>query len=774
MVVPEDATADEWEAARLIMDTLAHAAQRSRSRFTVTREGPFSGFRRAIYVGETRRSRSAPAFFSSSNLVRPVFYAIERRAIVVRAAHRADAVFAASWFLETALGARWFTPGEIGAEVEPRRALALPNAFRAAAPGYYSRELMGIDKTAEGRAWSHRNRLHRLLAHGHTLAQLAPLALLAQRPEFAPLLNGAKFIPLTDAVLNWQPDILEPGFASFIAERVMADLRAHPAKVAVAVAQNDTYRWDQSARTLAAIEPKKFFRGRPDYSDVLFPFVNAVAERVGRDFPDRFITTYAYDWTENVPRAPVARNVIPFLTADRSMWCDPDFAAGDRDLMARWHRAGPAFLGLYDYLEGGPFLVPRPTLWALTEPIPYGYRNGARAYVGELMANWGLDGPKPWLAAQLLWNPNADSDALLDEYFKRYWREAGNAMRTFFAVCDEQWRNQPRPVVWMKYLKDDDQRRLFPPVVRAELHAALRSAATLARTPVVARRVEMAKAAFEVTEAFCRHDELREELQRLAFAPAATTEDLARAIEAYSAARAELIECFQRVRASSPHAIHTAALDDYLRGDPRRRVIAELARRGESRRVAPAIARSLFETDNLASLEKGQAGGEILTDTQWRTLSVKPVHPFTLTDWVERGPWGGKSEPTERRKIELTATSDGTQRLRYEGINQESLWQWQRAQPAHFYRARVRIRGVVQPGTMVYLLAPLLDQQERHIGSGHFDRLPVGNWPDWVTLEVVLRAPRNAGLLGFGLRTLYQVPGEWVEWESPSLVDLGP
>lgn len=774
VVIPADAVDAERDAAKLIVETLAAAARRPAERFAIVPEGALTRFRRAIFVGQTVFAASLGPVSRRAEPECTVAYRVQPDAVVIRAGEREDCVAAASVFLERELGARWFRPGRNGGEVSPHRFLRIARAVHQESAGYFSRQLGGTSNTAEARTWAGANRLRSILSQGHTAAELLPPALLAQQPRFAPLLNGTRFLPVPGAVVNWQPDLLAEGLAAQVSEQLARKLQRDPHSRGAAFGLNDTYRFDQSARTLARVQPERFFRSRPDYSDLLFTFLNQVAAPLAERFPHRFVTTYAYDWTENTPRFPVAPNILPFLTADRSMWFDPAFAANDRALIERWSKAGPQFFGLYDYYYGAPFLVPRPTLWAATEAIPYAYEKGARAFYAEATPNWALDGPKPWLAAQLLWNPKQDSARLLDEYYARFWQEAAAPMRAFYELCDRQWREQPKPAVWVKYLRDDDQRRLFPPAVRAELRKHLADAAAVAKTARVRERVQFVADAFRVSEAFCAHDEVREELQRLAFDPRAATADLLGAYARYSQARDEFIREFRQLRQTSPLAIQTASIDDYLRNDPRGRVADVIAQRGELDLLPAATMATHFAGRAPTASVLLSPGRELLDDPGWRTLAVKPVHPFTLTDWVEQGPWGGKTEPTEFRRIDLFRNPDGTQRLRYAGCNQETLWQWRPAQPGRLYRATVRAKGHVAPGTMVYLLVPFIDKEGRHLGAGHIDRLPAGDWPEGVQLEILVRAPAQAAQIGISLRTLYQVSGDWTEWEGISLRELGP
>ncbi|MBA4136671.1 MAG: hypothetical protein C0518_05075 [Opitutus sp.] len=548
-----------------------------------------------------------------------------------------------------------------------------------------------------------------------------------------------------------------------------------PAPLAAAFGQNDSWRWDQSVATLAAVAPHQHFRSYPDYSNTLFSFLNRVATNLEREFPDRFITTYAYQWTENVPRFPVHPNVLPYLTADRSQWFDPAFAENDRDLLQRWGQAGPRFFGVYDYYYGAPFLVPRPTLFAVRDSIPFAAQAGARAFYAESYPNWGLDGPKLWLAAQLLWDPTRDSAALLDEYYFRYWKEAAAPMRRFFERCDLQYLTQPRPGYWIKYFKDEHQRVLFPPEARKDLFAFLHEAESLVKNPIVRERLALVQAAFTVSDLFCRHGELSDLLARLTHDATTDSDTLRRAIAAVTSARAELITTHARVQRDFPLALSAELIPEYLRNDPRPRALRILAERGIESPIEQPLLKTVFAEKKPSRQELTLTGAELLTDGSFATIRKKNLHPFIALDWTEpNSPWKGKGEPFETRGIELLAATAGSRSLRYAGVNQEGLYQTIAVEPGVLYRATVKVRGKVSPGNMTFLLLTFANKTGKNIDDGHIDRLPIGEWNEWTILETIVRAPQGASLLGFGLRALYQVNDDFVEFASPSLRRLQP
>src|SRR5690606_21522081 len=108
----------------------------------------------------------------------------------------------------------------------------------------------------------------------------------------------------------------------------------------------------------------------------------------------------------------------------------------------------PRRMGLYDYLYGTGYLVPRIHTRLLAENLRHARRVGFTDYYAETYPNWALHGPMLWLTAQLLQDPEQSPEVLLDEYYRRYFRTAAVPMRRFFELCERQWMTQPGSAYW--------------------------------------------------------------------------------------------------------------------------------------------------------------------------------------------------------------------------------------------------------------------------------------------------------------------------------------
>ena len=769
LVIPRDATAAERRAAELLRETLAKAAGKPPADFPIATEG--AGLpRRALYVGATRRGRD----FLSSPRQPPYDAAVghvsRHGALFLRSERRESIVGAASWFLENEVGARWFMPGPMGEHIPRREQLVVVRREVIARPGFLHRDF-GVHG-AEAREWYARNRFEARFEHHHNLANIFQPDDLRRKPEMAPIRAGQRYISPPNRQ-NWQPDFLSRAAVEHAAAVANRAFDRDPARLSFSLSTNDTDHYDESPATLAAVAPPRFFRHRPDYSDLVFRFTNAVAELVAQRHPDRWLPAYAYYWCENAPGFPIARNVVPFLTADRSRWSFPEFAAEDRALIEKWCRSGAEIVGVYDYFYGVPFFCPRPTLYAVKETIPFEYRAGVRAFYAEAYTNWALDGPKPWLTAQLLWSPEKNPDELLATYYREFWAEAAAPMRRFFELCDEAWRQQPGPPLWLRYYQDEDQSYVYTPAQRAGLREQLVLAERAAVTDAVRARVAFTRAAFALTEAFAEFCAARARAHRLS-RDGAEPPALVGAWKAYRTAAADFTRLHDELRRDRPLALGPQDLQIYLRNQPDGRVVRALLRTDEGRtalRGAEYLAEVYLGATEAQLSTLLAHNAEVLLDPNWTLMKPPPPLTSAVVDWTAPGAtWHGEGEPWEGRTLELRPGPDGRKIFRMAGCRTDGIGQWVAATPNALYLATAKIRARSSPGTATYLIVNFLDANWRHLGIGHVDRLTAdASAVQETELTVIVRAPPNARFVGVGLRAQNQVNDDFVEFSEVSL-----
>jgi len=694
---------------------------------------------------------------------------------------------------------RWFMPGPLGFEpplpagdkgqASSDQAQALPAGDGGPTRGYLTRAFAGLDLPEE-RAWAVHNGLTPPLMFSHNLSRVFPPSLYEEHPDFFPLVAGTRLRPTGHGPVIWQPNLGSPAVAAYAARCAEEFFASNPEAKSFSLGVNDALVFGESPATLALVSPGRWFRQRPDYSNLVFTFMNRTASEVAERYPDRLLGCLAYYWCENTPSFPVRPNVMPFLTADRSQGYDPKFWQEELNLQDRWGRAGPQRLGLYDYLEGRGYLIPHIFTHLVAENLRHARRAGFTDYYGEAFPNWGLDGPQPWLVAQLLQNPQQSSRKLLNEYYARFFGPSARPMRRFFERCEEQWMGQPGPAEWLKYFRDEAQAALFPSPVCRELRELLDRAAKAAiGQQRYGDRVRLIGDAFGLTERLVAAAEAENRLAGSVLRAGAaaigrhevTAAELLDQLDQWVRARAEFRRYAAWLVHVEPLAVRPFEEDDYFRSDPDSAAVwaALDAADAGGPGAMPATLRRLAANPEYAAIVIAWQQSRIAAAVQVvnRNASLEgPAAPgpavaglafgFALpADWVSR------AEPSENFTAVLMAAAarTGRQGLRIRGAEDAALYQWVPAVPGAVYRARVAVRGQVSAWTKVQVTLGWLDAAQQHLGGALTMRVPTGSWSEWVEPTRIAVAPSGARWVGIGLRVQHQPGDDWLDVDDLKL-----
>lgn len=709
---------------------------------------------------------------------------------------------------------RHFFPGELG-RVQIATGQLSGERGDVKASAYLTRWLSGVARDEAGNAWAAANGVTRPLAFSHNLSRIFPPALHAEHPEFFPLENGKRIAPPPGGA-SWNPDLGREDVAAWAAEAARKHFEANPDAMSFAVGVNDGLVFGESAETMAALArgkdetpkaqldastyPGGWFRERPDFSNLVFQFTNRAAASVAETHPEKYVGALAYYWAENAPEFPLHPNVIPFLTADRSQGYDRAFWEEELALQRRWaaraglsdagspisafrsqvstfgtrvsdsHSGPPRRLGLYDYLYGNGFLVPRIHTRLIAEHLRHARRVGFTDYYAEVYPNWGLDGPMPWLVAQCLLDPEQSPEGLLEQYYTASFGAAAPVMRRFFELCEHQWMTQRGRAYWLKHFRNESQATLFPTVVCERLRVLLEQARRSARRPAERARVELVSAAFGVTERFVGMQEAREALVRSMLKANSWQQILAEA-QLFVERRAEFIRYTKVLQERQPLAVAPFNWEDYLRHDPLSsalRVAMQIAQSEGMEEVARKQAegageaiRSAWTNARLADEQKG--GVAVLREAAMEG-NIRPARTIAGLRYGVALPesWVSYVEPAQWQRTELVTDAAGGKVLRFVGNKETSVYQWNVASVSAWYLARVRLRGQVSPGGVVNLLFGWMDAKRQRMGIKTV-QLPEGEWPEWGTFQLVESCPEGAEWVAIGVRVQNQQDGDWAE-----------
>jgi hypothetical protein len=268
----------------------------------------------------------------------------------------------------------------------------------------------------------------------HTFYPLVPPdKYFGPHPEWYSLVNGKRTHD------NAQLCLSNPELRDFVVQRVKEWLREAPDAKIISVTQNDCAGACECPNCKAIDDAE----GSPAGS--MLAFVNYIAEKIGPEFPDVAVDTFAYQYTRHPPKTIHPRpNVIVRLCSIECNFREPldgpSNAAFLADL-ATWSKICPR-LYVWDYVtDFGNYVLPHPNWFTLGPNVrlfrAYGvkgvFEEGAYAGPGEEMAEM-----RAWLLAQLLWNPQQDDRALIREFLRGYYGErAGDIIERYLELMHD-------------------------------------------------------------------------------------------------------------------------------------------------------------------------------------------------------------------------------------------------------------------------------------------------------------------------------------------------
>ena len=192
-------------------------------------------------------------------------------------------------------------------------------------------------------------------------------------------------------------------------------------------------------------------------------------------------------------------------------------------MIQAWAAAGAERGGTWDYYFGAPHLYPRQFNQWIVESIRHMSNEGIDVFFSQLPSFWGLDGAKAWFAAELLWNPEQDAHALLDEYYDNFFGPASVPIRAFYETAERHRNENEGQADWIKLYKDESGIALFTPKVLAEMRGYIELAeAKLGAPPKLdasrfQKRVQVVSEAFRLTELYADFDLSRRALVQACF-----------------------------------------------------------------------------------------------------------------------------------------------------------------------------------------------------------------------------------------------------------------
>ena len=350
-----------------------------------------------------------------------------RSLFIVSGGHKGS-IYGAVHLLETYFGCRMFSPT---AELFPRYdTLRLDPLRDSENPVNTFRVVHGeFNSSTDYLDWQRLDSTTEVFGEGyyvHTFQRLLPWeTYFADHPEYYALMNGKR---IKDQLCPSNPEVL-----GLVIHELGTEMEAQPDRRIWSVSQNDNFSYCQCDRCRKVIAEE----GSP--AGPIIRFVNAVAER----FPDRIISTLAYEYSRQAPRLtrprPNVQIVLCTIELNRGLpiATDPSSRTFIQDIVD-WGKL-TSNIYLWDYTVNFSHSVsPFPNMHILQPNIQFFVRSGARQQFEQTNTSPGHEFSelKSYVLARLLWNPETDAGAVMAEFLDGYYGAASPFIREYISALE--------------------------------------------------------------------------------------------------------------------------------------------------------------------------------------------------------------------------------------------------------------------------------------------------------------------------------------------------
>ena len=419
-------------------------------------------------------------------------------------------------FLENYVNLRRLFPGKLGDHIPSCNTLTVPRKEYKSKPMYLSRYLgTGAYKNnPEFYDWS-----RSLGANNpriwirHYLAELLPSEKYGKiMPEIYPIHNQKRIIPAPKQHTFWQPCFTEPKVVDVLAQSIISELSNNKRKYpnmevndndprlkTISLGINDAGGFCECTRCLKTIPAQRNMIGSKDYSTSYIKMISQVANKVIAKHPDCKLPFLAYHSVLNPPKKGQKLNpaLIPAFAFDSMYVADPVRRQEYRNLVQSWNASLPE-LGVWDYIWGGAYIIPRTYNKMMSEHLRWNFENGIKHYYSEFSPgkDW-TEGPKAYLIIKLLWNPYANRDAILDDWYNcAVGKAAAPYYKKYFEKMEQFWTNDVRSTAWFKARRgyssygSSDYLEAFSLDLLKECEELLNNMVAKAETPIQKQRAQ--------------------------------------------------------------------------------------------------------------------------------------------------------------------------------------------------------------------------------------------------------------------------------------------
>ncbi len=341
-------------------------------------------------------------------------------------------LYAVYTFLEDSIGCRWWTSTE--STIPKLSTIVIPDQSIRYEPKLVYRESFYADAnrnpqsgifSARMKTNGHFNPIPEeygghsgILYWAHSFYQvLPPQEYFKDHPNWYSEINGKRVSERSQLCLT-----NEEMFQTFI-DNVRKSMRANPSLKFVSISQND---WGNYCQCPAC---KKINEENESPAGTLIYFVNKVAEELGKEFPDVYFETLAYQYTRKPPKVIRPRdNVVVRLCSIECSFIrtlvDGNENISFKNDIEGWSRISKN-LFIWNYVTNfSAYLLPHPNWRVLAPNLRFFVKNNTIGLFeqGDTYCSAGdFVRLRNWMLSKLMWNPELKEKELIDEFLEGYY-----------------------------------------------------------------------------------------------------------------------------------------------------------------------------------------------------------------------------------------------------------------------------------------------------------------------------------------------------------------
>lgn len=332
-------------------------------------------------------------------------------------------------FLENFLGCKWYTPTV--EETPSNTSIKIDKSINYKYIPDITTRTVHSRLFYENHAFAEKQKVTKVAfpyyvpnARVHTFNKFMPEELFFKdHPEYYAL-RGNKRTPTQLCLTNKK--VLE-----IVKDSVTSLFQQFPEATVISVSQDDNQQFCE-CENCSAIDKKE-----DSHAGTMIHFVNKIA----KTFPNKTISTLAYQHTRKPPKVKPEENVLITLC---SIECDRSAPIQEKcrdfaDDLIGWGKLTNN-IRIWDYTtQFTNFLAPFPNLLTIQPNIKF-FRDQHTNWVFEQHSNnpSELFELRSYLMAKLLWNPDQDFDDLIKEFTDGYYKEAGIFVRNYIDLVHEK------------------------------------------------------------------------------------------------------------------------------------------------------------------------------------------------------------------------------------------------------------------------------------------------------------------------------------------------